>query len=280
MSAIEKAKANLHPQEQPKVTPADIIGQAIEQQKQEIQRALPTGMDSDRFARIALTTMKQNPRLIECHPRSIVASLMLCAQLGLEPGPLQHCYLVPYKDRDSGVMEAQFQIGYRGILRLARESGYLKDLAVRTVYVDDEFDWAYGTDPYIRHKPAESQVKNEARTVRCYYGVAEFRPDGRYFEVVPPSEIERHRQRSKAPNSPAWRNDYEAMAHKTVVRIMEPFLPLSVKLIAALSYDGTTPGEITPDMADDAPGYEEAEVISDTDDGFTDDDRLRQMGEA
>lgn len=251
MGAIEKAKAALEPAA--RVSPLDALGQAIERQKQEIQRALPSGMDSDRFARIALTTLKQNPRLIECHPTSIIASLMLCAQLGLEPGPLQHCYIVPYKG------EAQFQLGYRGILRLARESGFLKDLAVRTVYVDDEFSYELGTDPRIVHKPGESPLRNDARTVRCYYGVAEFRPDGRYFEVVSPGEIERHRQMSKMPNGMAWKDNYEAMAHKTVVRIMEPYLPLGVKLMSALAWDGATPPELSPVMVEEPPAFEDVE---------------------
>src|SRR5436309_12826592 len=75
------------------------IYQLIEAQKQEIARALPKHMDADRLARVAITTLRQTPRLLECTPQSLLGALMLSAQLGLEPGPLGHAYLVPFYNR-------------------------------------------------------------------------------------------------------------------------------------------------------------------------------------
>ncbi|NKV63713.1 hypothetical protein GS924_06770 [Rhodococcus hoagii] len=56
--------------------------------KPELQRALPKHMDPDRMARIALTVLRQTPKLNECKPESFLGALMTAAQVGLEPGPL------------------------------------------------------------------------------------------------------------------------------------------------------------------------------------------------
>src|SRR5690606_30662561 len=68
----------------------------IERMKPQIARALPKHMDPDRLARIATTVLRQTPQLGQCTPESLLGALMTCAQLGLEPGPLGHAYLVPY----------------------------------------------------------------------------------------------------------------------------------------------------------------------------------------
>lgn len=86
--------------------------------------ALPKGMSADRFARMVLVTVSQNPRLAECTPLSILTATMIAAQLGLEPGPLGHCYLIPYKIKD--VMMASFQFGYKGMIQLSYNSAELQ----------------------------------------------------------------------------------------------------------------------------------------------------------
>jgi recombination protein RecT len=76
-----------------------------------ITEALPKskGMDAERLSRITLTTMKQNPKLLECSIESLLGAVLQSAQLGLEPNLLGSCYFIPYK----GVVS--FQIGYKGL---------------------------------------------------------------------------------------------------------------------------------------------------------------------
>ena len=64
--------------------------------KNQIQKALPKGMDAERIARIALTAVRINPELRECTVESFAAALMVSAQLGLEPNtPLGLAWLIP-----------------------------------------------------------------------------------------------------------------------------------------------------------------------------------------
>ena len=79
---------------------------------------------------------------------------MVSAQLGLEPGTLGYCYLVPYQNKKTGQLEIQFQLGYKGILELVRRSGQVENIEARVVYEKDKFDFEYGLTPKLVHKPA------------------------------------------------------------------------------------------------------------------------------
>ena len=54
--------------------------------KSQFAMALPKHIDTERFVRIALTCIRQNPKLAECSRESLLGALMTSSQLGLEPG--------------------------------------------------------------------------------------------------------------------------------------------------------------------------------------------------
>ena len=92
-----------------------ILQKQLKKMEGEIAMALPKHMDKARFSRVVLTAVKRTPKLVDCTPASFFGSLLLSAQLGLEPnGPDQKCFLIPYGK------ECQFQLGYRGLLDLVR----------------------------------------------------------------------------------------------------------------------------------------------------------------
>src|SRR5690606_29938873 len=117
---------------QPALRPEDQIRQYLEKMKPQLAMALPKHITPDRMARIALTTIRTNPKLLECSVPSLLGAVMQAAQLGLEPGILGHCYIVPYG------REATFIIGYRGMIDLARRSGNIKSTRARCVYTRSE----------------------------------------------------------------------------------------------------------------------------------------------
>jgi len=87
---------------------SDSVGALIQRLEPQLEKALPKHVTADRMARVALTAIRQNPKLQQADPMSLIASVMVAAQLGLEPNtPLGHCYIIPYKT------QAQFQIGYK-----------------------------------------------------------------------------------------------------------------------------------------------------------------------
>lgn len=209
-------------------------------QQLEIQRAIPTGMTPARFTRLALTAINSTPRLAQCTQVSVLAACMQAAALGLEPNtPLQQCWVLPFENRDEQRFDAQFIMGYRGIITLALRSPGVLDVQAREVYAGDDFEYEYGLDEKLRHVPTfDEQAVDD---IVQYYGIVRYPDGGHYWRLVKPHTIEEHRKRSKSPNSPAWRNDYLPMALKTVIRIISPYMPLSAEAVAALAADGTAP---------------------------------------
>ncbi|MCW2632067.1 MAG: recombinase RecT [Pseudonocardia sp.] len=221
------------------------IAQMFDRQKNEIARALPAHMDADRLARIATTVVKQTPRLLECTDVSLLGALMLSAQTGLEPGPLGLSYFTPR--RIKGVWEVVWIMGYKGIVRLARNSGEIKSIVARPVYQRDTFEYAYGLEDHLLHKPSSG----DRGQVIASYAVALYKDGGHTFEVLEREEIEARRGRGAGGGRDdvgPWVTDFPAMAAKSAIRKMAPWLPLSVEAVGAIQRDEqVTRGIVTRD---------------------------------
>jgi recombination protein RecT len=207
--------------------------------RQQIATALPRHLTADRLARVALTEIRRNPYLARCDQSSVVGAIMLCAQLGLEPGgPLGHAYLVPFDNRKTGRVEAQFILGYRGMIELARRSGQIQTIEARAVYEGDQFEVRFGLDSTLTHVPDfENPSRALPEKLRFVYAVAKLRDGGVQFEVMSRREIEAVRAQSRAGTTGPWQTHYEAMALKTVIRRLFKFLPVSVELARAIEED-------------------------------------------
>ena len=211
--------------------------------------ALPKHINSERFVRIAITTIRQNPKLAKCNQESLLGALMVSAQLGLEPGVLGQCYLIPYG------RECQFQIGYKGMIELLRRSGQLKDIYAYSVYENDEFEMTYGLNRDLKHKP---NLQDRGNFIGCYC-VAVLKDDARAFEYMTKEEIEAHGKKfSKTYGNGPWKTDFEAMAHKTVVKKMLKWLPVSVEFLEMANKD-----EKTFKVADEKIGETEEVIVLD-----------------
>lgn len=211
----------------------------LELMQPEIGRALPALMDSDRFTRIVLTVVKSNEKLMGCDPMTLLAAVMLSAQLGLEPGPLGHSYFVPY-GRD-----VTFILGYKGMIHLALQSERVSSVEARCVFEGDDFDYAYGLNDDLTHKPCG---ETDPGKVSHSYAIAKFRDGGHQFIVTTRDQIEAARLRSpsgKRGKGP-WVTDYAAMAAKTSVRRLAPFLPQAVHMHQALAADETVQHQFMP----------------------------------
>lgn len=93
-----------------KKTGAKTMKDYVQQMEGEIAKALPSVITPERFLRITLSALSNNPQLAQCTPKSFLGAMMTAAQLGVEPNtPLGQAYLIPY--RNHGTLECQFQLG-------------------------------------------------------------------------------------------------------------------------------------------------------------------------
>src|SRR5208282_1837188 len=120
----------------------------LESQKKQITIALPKHLTADRLCRIAVTEMGRNPKLFDCDKTSVLAAIVMAAQLGLEPGINGQCYLVPYK----GV--CQLIPGWQGFVDLIARAGRAS-VWTGAVRDGDKFDYTLGSSPFLNHTPGD-----------------------------------------------------------------------------------------------------------------------------
>ena len=205
--AISKKK-NLLPTSQDRS-----VVEAIQRQEAGFSLVLPPDFDSARFTRIAITAVKTNPKLAQCTRESLLGSLMLSAQFGLEPNsPLHEAVLIPYGNR------VEFQVEYRGLLKLAWNSGMIQSIDFNKICENDSYTYKLGFHPEFSHEP--ELIKPRGETI-AYYATASLKDGGRAMVLMSKTEIyepgKRFSRSFRLKDSP-WQTDFDAMAIKTVLR--------------------------------------------------------------
>ena len=248
-------------QVQKKEKPTTMIGW-IQGYKEQIKAALPSVMTPERFSRIAMTAVTQNPQLGECTPQSFIGALLTAAQLGLEPNtPLGQAYLIPFYNGKIKTLEAQFQLGYKGLIELAHRSGELKSIEAHIVYENDVFEYELGLEPKLKHVPA---MKNRGG-IAWVYALYRLNSGGFGFEVMSFEDVENHKKKySKAAGkgfSP-WQTSWEEMAKKTVVKKALKYAPLKTDFVRAMAEDEATLNlENDGTILQDTPAFDEEKIV-------------------
>jgi recombination protein RecT len=220
--------------------PRQTVAGMITALQPEIQRALPKGMDADRIARLALTLVRKSDMearkagkpemsLLNCTPESFAGSLLTASALGLEPGVNGECHLVPYKG------ECTLIIGYQGYAKLFYQSPLARHIDAQAVHENDEFDYEYGLEPRLRHKPA----RGDRGKVTDYYAVATLQNGASAFVVLSPEEVKALRGGKVGPQG-RIADPMRWMERKTALRQLVKLLPKSAALQAASEADEAT----------------------------------------
>lgn len=232
--------------EKKEVSAVQAMGDLLKRMHAQIEKALPSVITPERFTRIALTAYSWNEKLQECTAESFLGSMMQAAQLGVEPNtPLGQAYLIPYRNR--GVMEVQFQLGYRGMIDLAYRSGEVQNIQAHEVYENDTFEYELGLEPKLRHVPA---LKDRGDVI-LYYAVFKLTNGGVGFEVMSKEDVEAFaKKKSKTYGTGPWQSDFDAMAKKTLIKRLLKFAPLKSDFVRAVIADETIKSGISENMAD------------------------------
>lgn len=222
----------------------------LAKQQGEIMKAIPRGIDAQRFVRAALTVFARTPKLLDCTQNSVLGAVMQAAQLGLELDPgMGQAYLVPYG------RECVMITGYQGLVALAMRTPDVKSVIARAVYEKDFFEYELGLNERLVHKPTADPEKG---TLTYVYAIAKLVDrDGMVpvFEVMSAKEVNAIRARSRAKDSGPWVTDYEMMARKTGVRRLSKWLPKSTDFGRAIAaedrFEMGKPGDGIDEMVDE-----------------------------
>lgn len=222
----------------------DSIASMITRLKPQLEKALPKHVTTDRLARVALTAIRNNAKLQQCDAMTLMGGIMTAGQLGLELNtPLGHAYLIPYQNK--GKMEAQFQMGYQGIIDLAYRSREYKVINAFAVDEADKFDYTYGLEPTLNHVPAKKPTGNKV----YYYAVFKLVNGGTDFRVWSKEQVMHHaehyskswdKSKKEFRYGSAWKDSFDSMAKKTVLIDLMKYAPKSIELGEAVNSDNMT----------------------------------------
>jgi recombination protein RecT len=203
------------------------------------------------FATSIMQIVNNNEMLLNADPLSIFNAACMAATLNL---PINNsfgfAYIVPYHNKKTGRVDAQFQLGYKGLIQLAQRSAQFERLVSLPVYKAQlaekdlingfKFDWE--VEPDENEKPIG------------FYA---------YFKLIngfnaelymTTSQIDKHAKRysqSFKKGYGVWADNYEQMALKTVTKLLlSKYAPLSIELQKAVLSDQSVIQDVTEDKFD------------------------------
>lgn len=200
------------------------------------------GKDGDRFITAIVSAVQTNPALKECTNPSIISGALLGESLKLSPSPqLGQYYLVPFKNTKQGVTEAQFQLGYKGMITLAQRSGVYKRLNALAIKKGELIRY----DPLneeIEVKLIEDEEEREKAETIGYYAMYELLNGFKKSLYWSKAKMEAHAMRYSMgyrakKGYTFWEKDFDGMALKTMYRRLLSTAPMSIEMQSAYESD-------------------------------------------
>lgn len=189
--------------------------------KPELQAALPAHIPVEKFTRVALTAITNNPDLINADQRTLFGACVRLAQDGLLPDG-REAALVMFGNK----VQAMPMIA--GILKKIRQSGDVAKISAQVVYEADHFVVRYGFDEDVEHVPPALD-KPRGKAIGAY-ATAVLSNGEKLLEVMSLEEIEKVRAVSRSGRNGPWAQWWSEMARKTVMRRLSKRLPMSTDL--------------------------------------------------
>lgn len=184
------------------------------------------------FISSVISVANGNNMLRNANPMTILGSAMVAATLDLPVVPtLGMAYIVPYKG------QAQFQLGYKGLIELAERSGQFRNIIDEVVYEGQlvkknkftgeyEFDEdAKKSDKVIGYMARMDLINGFSKTI-----------------FWTKEDVEAHAgkfsQAFRSGYTSPWKTDFDAMARKTVLKaLFSKYAPKSIAIQQAIKFD-------------------------------------------
>lgn len=184
------------------------------------------GKRAPQFVSAIVSLVNSTPQLQEAFyesPMTVIQSALKAAtfDLPIDPG-LGFAYLVPFRNKQadgSRKMECTFILGYKGMQQLALRTGAYKTLNVLDIRAGELKSYNRLTEE-IELEFIEDEAEREAAEIIGYVG---------YFKLINGTEktiymsmqqIAAHEQKHRKGQymGKGWKDDYQAMCAKTVMR--------------------------------------------------------------
>ena len=247
------------------------------------------GKNGTRFISSIVSAVQSTPALQESTSPSIVNAALLGEALNLSPSPqLGQFYMVPFDNKKKGCKEAQFQLGYKGYIQLAKRSGVYKKINVLSIKagelisynpLEEELEINLIEDDYVRENTPTIGYYAMFEEVNGYrhsiywskqrmlahaekYSFAFYKNGGaKSLELLEEGKIP---EKDMWKYSSFWFKDFDAMAHKTMLRqLISKWGTMSIDLQNAIDKDMAVIHEDGKTEYVDAVKAEDDGVVSD-----------------
>lgn len=199
------------------------------------------GISVEEFYVTCVNLVKKNPKLLNCDPKSLFGSILLSAECGLRPNtPEQHAFILPYGN------EAKFQIGYKGLVEMMYRNPRVQSIYAEAVFEKDEFDYGFGLNPFMNHKPFRGGDRGK---LQCVYAVCKLKDAEPIFTVVEKSELDKLKDFSQSKNSKyspfnSGADVHHYMEIKSAIKKLSKLIPKAsvLEISKAIDYDSKFEG--------------------------------------
>lgn len=241
------------------------------------------GKNGTRFISSIVSAVQTTPALQECSNSSILSAALLGEALNLSPSPqLGQYYMVPFKNKKKGTSEAQFQIGYKGLMQLAQRSGQYLDIDAIEIHEGEYL----GRDKFTgkqKFEFIEDDDERETLPVIGYLACFELLNGFRKSIYWSKRKMQEHADKysnafslkvaeliaqGKIPESEMWKyssfwyKNFDEMARKTMLRqLFQKYgAPMSIDMVRAIDSDMAVINEDgMPDYVDN--DQKEGEIV-------------------
>lgn len=176
-----------------------------------VKDALPKNFNRERFVQNALAVINEQPELAKANKAQLQLGLLKGAYLGLD-FMNKECYLITYGNA------INFQTDYKGEIKFVKRYSIRKihDIYARVVRQGDEFqETIKDGKPSFNFTP---KPFSNAEIVGAF-AVVLYEDGGMDIETMSKEDIQSVRNNySKAANSKAWKNSFDEMSKKVVLR--------------------------------------------------------------
>lgn len=180
-------------------------------------------------------------KLQACEPLTLMYAALKATALRLPLDPnLGQAYIIPYKNNKERKTEAQFQIGWKGFIQLAIRSGQFQTINATEIREGE----LKGYDLMTGEVNVQAVPDRESKPVVGYLAYFKLTNGFAKSLYMNAEEIEQHASRysqsyrGKYKDSSLWATDKDAMAKKTVLKLLlNRFAPLSIDMRSAVQAD-------------------------------------------
>lgn len=179
------------------------------------------GKRTPQFVSALITLCNSTPQLQEAFttaPNTVIQSALKAASFDLPiEQSLGYAYIVPF--RNQGRMEATFLLGYKGLLQLAMRTGVYQKINVVDVREGELKKFDRLTED-IELEFEEDEDKRDTLPIIGWCGYYRLINGTEKVIYMSRKQIEAHEKRNRKGQNmtKGWRENFEAMAAKTVLR--------------------------------------------------------------